>query len=516
MLALLQELDNEESPIDRLLREQARLETAVASFSRLHEQGEVEERYRSLIPLENPRPGEQFAFEVNLDKCTGCKACVTACHSLNGLDEHETWRDVGLIHGQRQQSYYQQTVTTACHHCVEPGCLEGCPVNAYEKDPATGIVLHLDDQCIGCQYCVLKCPYDVPKYNARLGIVRKCDMCHGRLAEGEPPACVQACPTEAISIKVVARDVVTAKARSTGTAPFLPDAPHQDYTVPTTAYVSKRLIPGNAIAADAEVLRPQHAHWPLVWMLSLTQMSVGLSVAVSFATQSQLALGIGAAVTGFAGLAASVLHLGRPLGAWRAFLGLTHSWLSREIFAFGGYAPLLAFSLVSTVLTVSQAHWAWAATAALGLGAIFTSVMIYHDTRRKFWALQRTAIRFFGVTASFAGGGLLLGGNFNVGGTLLLVSALVQALAEGRILMRAGNGLHDADTHSARIQFEHDFPALVLRWLGLTFGVLLLLGDPQGALGMVGITLLGLSAIAERYLFFTAVVAPKMPGGVKA
>ena len=73
---------------------------------------------------------------------------------------------------------YQQTVTTACHHCVEPACLEGCPVLAYEKDAETGIVRHLDDQCIGCQYCVLKCPYDVPKYSAKRGIVRKCDMCY--------------------------------------------------------------------------------------------------------------------------------------------------------------------------------------------------------------------------------------------------------------------------------------------------------------------------------------------------
>src|SRR5690606_34885961 len=56
-----------------------------------------------------------------------------------------------------------QHVTTACHHCVEPGCLHGCPVLAYEKDPVTGIVRHLDDQCIGCTYCVLMCPYEVPQ-----------------------------------------------------------------------------------------------------------------------------------------------------------------------------------------------------------------------------------------------------------------------------------------------------------------------------------------------------------------
>ncbi|MBW3547816.1 MAG: hypothetical protein KY452_06750, partial [Actinobacteria bacterium] len=83
--------------------------------------------------------------------------------------------------------------------CAEPGCLDGCPVDAYEKDPVTGVVRHLDDQCIGCSYCTLTCPYEVPQYDAGRGIVRKCDMCHDRLAEGEAPPCVRACPTEAIT-----------------------------------------------------------------------------------------------------------------------------------------------------------------------------------------------------------------------------------------------------------------------------------------------------------------------------
>src|SRR5262249_30553233 len=107
-------------------------------------------------------PGQQYAFSVDLDACTGCKACVSACHSLNGLDDHETWRHIGTLQGGTTRHPIQQTVTTACHHCLEPACQQGCPVGAYEKD--TGIVRHLDDQCIGCQYCILKCPYDVPQY----------------------------------------------------------------------------------------------------------------------------------------------------------------------------------------------------------------------------------------------------------------------------------------------------------------------------------------------------------------
>ena len=133
-------------------------------------------RYSRLIPKASPGPGQQYAFEVNLDQCTGCKACVTACHNENGLDEDETWRTVGVLHGAAPGGPAVQHVTSACHHCLDPACINGCPVKAYEKDPATGVVKHLEDQCIGCQYCIFKCPYDVPKYSKKRGIVHKCDM----------------------------------------------------------------------------------------------------------------------------------------------------------------------------------------------------------------------------------------------------------------------------------------------------------------------------------------------------
>ncbi len=241
------------TPLDQYLAQQADL-TAVDSFSRIHSGtadlgspkptrvAPLQERYYSaLLPMRQPKPGEQYAFSVDLDSCTGCKACVTACHSLNGLDESESWRSVGLLHAHEATTAgpkpTQQTVTTGCHHCVDPACLKGCPVDAYEKDPLTGIVKHLDDQCIGCGYCMLTCPYEVPTYNASRGIVRKCDMCADRLAEGEAPACVQACPNGAITITVV--DKLEAIARSYGTE-LVPGAPKSSITAPTTVYKTTR------------------------------------------------------------------------------------------------------------------------------------------------------------------------------------------------------------------------------------------------------------------------------------
>src|SRR5512145_2451570 len=126
--------------IDELLDEQQLL-TAVAQFARHHDsvtEPNQARYYRDLIPLSTPKAGEQYAFKVDLDRCSGCKACVTACHSLNGLSEEESWRSVGLLRLDPYTRPWQSTVTTACHHCIDPACLNGCPVDAYEKNPITG------------------------------------------------------------------------------------------------------------------------------------------------------------------------------------------------------------------------------------------------------------------------------------------------------------------------------------------------------------------------------------------
>ncbi len=416
--------------IDELLAEQQSL-TAVSKFSRAHERHELPgetRHYSDLIPLSQPQAGQQYAFEVDLDKCSGCKACVTACHSLNGLEEEETWRNVGLLHGGTHLQPLQQTVTTACHHCIDPACLNGCPVLAYEKDPKTGIVTHLDDQCIGCQYCVLKCPYDVPKYSSRLGIVRKCDMCSSRLASGEAPACVQACPNEAIRITVVEQREVAEQYTLSRTSvdqfsvlnsqfsisnpnSFLPGSPAPTITIPTTRYTSAKPLHESLRPADADELKPQCAHTPLSFMLVLSQLSVGTFVVeriLSVTSGEQFTpvrpgLTMVALVVGLVSLASSALHLGRPLGAWRAFLGLRKSWLSREIIVFGLFAKfavlytaLVWFPQFASLSIQSSLGWA---TISSGLLGVFCSAMIYHDTRRDFWHLRWSGTKFLGSTA---------------------------------------------------------------------------------------------------------------------
>ncbi|MGC4074483.1 MAG: dimethyl sulfoxide reductase anchor subunit [Nibricoccus sp.] len=532
--------DSTRTLIDEYLAAQQRLQTPVARFSDAHDRGAspaLEPLYRDLIPLSKPGPGEQYAFEVDLDACTGCKACVAGCHSLNGLDDEETWRDVGMLVGGTRNHPFQQTVTSACHHCADPGCMNGCPVLAYEKDPLTGIVRHLDDQCIGCQYCILKCPYDVPKYNDRLGIVRKCDMCHNRLAVGEAPACVQACPTHAIKIVTVTTHVNGQPALDT--SGFLPGAPSADYTQPTTRYVSKKTLPAEVIAADAATLRPQHPHWPLVFMLTLMPMAVGCFSVSYFFPAASVPLSIAGWLAGAAGLFTSVFHLGQPLRAWRVFLGLRKSWLSREAVIFGAWfglatliatpviTPLLPFNIIPSfasplfsLLTLHQSLFT-TATAALGLLGIFCSSMIYIDTQRHLWRASQTFPRFFGT-------GLVLGLATLFAATptfphffVLLGAVLFKLAVEARVLRPLDE---DDDTPTAALKTAQMLtgPLRVVHNLRTSSALVaagpLALFIPTGHaapfIAWVIFAILLASELSERYLYFRAVVAPKMPGVV--
>lgn len=513
--------------IDDLLAEQQRLETPVAKFAQAHESGsasQLSSLSAQLIPLTAPKPGEQYAFQVDLDACTGCKACVSACHSMNGLDENETWRDVGLVSSPDPRHPLTQTITTACHHCADPACLNGCPVLAYEKDPLTGIVRHLDDQCIGCSYCVLMCPYDVPKYNPARGIVRKCDMCHGRLSEGEAPACVQACPTHAISIVTVSTHVNGEL--QVDTSQFLAAAPDPAITLPTTRYVTKRKLPENLFAADAAVLTPQPPHWPLVAMLMLMPMAVGCGVADKILSLPTAALAVSGWVAGAVGLALSVLHLGQPRRAWRIFLGLRKSWLSREAVIFGAWFPLASLYVAIRLGWIPLAHGLLRSTLAVGiasLGALglFCSVMIYAETKREFWRFANTAPRFFGSAVVLGlAGALAAPGVPPAVGFVLAAATLIKLGFEARALRPLDD--EDETLTPARKtalllsgKTLRSTAGMRVLFAGLG-GVLLPVAIATGAFPAVvawpALAFALLGELAERYLFFRAVVAPKMPG----
>lgn len=550
--------------IDQLLAEQRSL-TAVERFANWHDGHSAPAqaaRYRSLLPAQAPGKGEQYAFDVDLDVCSGCKACVTACHSLNGLDEDETWRGVGLLVPPPAQTEPDETsilqpksfhkhVTTACHHCADPGCLNGCPVLAYDKDPITGIVRHLDDQCIGCQYCVMKCPYDVPKYSERLGIVRKCDMCANRLGVGEAPACVQACPNEAIRIAVVDKaEIISGYRRKNDEAQIpnaqrmtqetstlsgishsfdirassfvipnlLPSTPSPTITSPATRYRSRQSVT-DLISGDSHEVYPAKAHVPLTIMLVLTQAGVGLSLIGAVSGLANRAQTIFALAISIIGIVAGTLHLGQPLKAWRGFLGWRKSWLSRELIVFGKFVGALALHAV-----LMQPWTAWLA-AGVGVVAVFCSAMIYVDTQRPFWNGKLTFSKFALTT-------LLLGWT----GTMLFATPVASRLTLAVVTMLLvvlklvvecsifANYSHTPDaplSKSARLHLLKPLGELFRGRLfvsvlgGVILPLMMLRPDvPVDGVALLVFSFLLVGELLERHLFFVAEAARKMPGSL--
>src|SRR5437762_3585698 len=271
------------------------------------------------IPHRALETGEQYRFHFDMTKCIGCKCCVVACNEQNGNPADINWRRVGEIEGGWYPNTQRSYLSMGCNHCLEPTCLNGCPVDAYSKDPVTGVVLLSAESCIGCQYCTWNCSYGVPQYNPERGVVGKCDMCHSRLGEGQSPACVSACPSGAIQIEIVNikswRDATTAAASSTATG-----LPSGDQSLSTTRVTLPANLAPNAKPVDLVHVQAGEPHWPLVVMMVFTPLSVGtfaaiwmLQLAGAFARLNVAALT--SLMVAAVALAASTLHLGRPIYA---------------------------------------------------------------------------------------------------------------------------------------------------------------------------------------------------------
>jgi formate dehydrogenase iron-sulfur subunit len=136
---------------------------------------------------------------IDITRCIGCRACASACKESHGFpgDGLETELDAvtyTVVLDKGDDRY----VRRMCMHCQDPSCASACPVGAFHKT-ALGAVTYEASKCLGCRYCMVACPFGVPKYEWRSAapVVRKCDLCAERTGKGELPACVEACPVEA-------------------------------------------------------------------------------------------------------------------------------------------------------------------------------------------------------------------------------------------------------------------------------------------------------------------------------
>jgi formate dehydrogenase iron-sulfur subunit len=148
---------------------------------------------------------------IDLTLCIGCRSCEAACAEANGLPEpaydpntvdtiRRTTSEVQRVVVNRNETTKGEVFARQqCMHCIEPACTSACLTKALYKTPE-GPVVWRADKCMGCRFCMVSCPFDVPKfeYDSASPRIQKCEMCWARQEKGEKPACVENCPAEAV------------------------------------------------------------------------------------------------------------------------------------------------------------------------------------------------------------------------------------------------------------------------------------------------------------------------------
>lgn len=151
-------------------------------------------------------------FDVNL--CIGCRRCEEGCNKVNELPSPDRpFDDLSILNEKRRTTAKTYTVVNRyetakgplyrknqCNHCLEPACASACFVSAFEKTKE-GPVIYDASVCVGCRYCMIACPFEIPTYEYDKALeprIMKCTMCYPRVVNGQLPGCVEACPTESL------------------------------------------------------------------------------------------------------------------------------------------------------------------------------------------------------------------------------------------------------------------------------------------------------------------------------
>jgi len=158
-------------------------------------------------------PPEAVGMLYDATRCIGCQTCVVACTQANGLVPdnrrdplHQAPGDLNYRTKTIIKLYKEAAgnefsyVKQQCMHCVDPACAAACMFGGLKKDAKTGVVTWNGSLCVGCRYCEVACPYNVPKFrwDGFNPEIVKCEFCKERLAQGKEPACTTVCPKKAV------------------------------------------------------------------------------------------------------------------------------------------------------------------------------------------------------------------------------------------------------------------------------------------------------------------------------
>ena len=333
----------------------------------------------------------QGLFVLDLDRCTGCAACVIACSNENLVSEGVSWRQIHTFNEARFPLAPVFHFSLACNHCLEPACLSNCPANAYTKDPATGAVLIEADSCMGCRYCSWVCPYDAPQFNPVAGVMEKCTFCVHRQDEGLAPACVTACPVNALRFEPNAEPQTVSRTGfpDTGLWPAIRVVGERRQAPPrmtaTPAPVSE------PAAADGFGWQGLQSEWSLWVFTSVATLLVAWFIAAT-ALGHAVFLPVFASA-GLIGMSVSALHLGRINRVWRAVLNVRSSWISREV----AFFSIFFASACGLGLVGGAPGWVSWAIATAGFAALFSMDMVYRVPGQAVAAVPHSAMTVLGA-----------------------------------------------------------------------------------------------------------------------
>lgn len=322
--------------------------------------------------------GGRAGFVVDLNRCTGCRACELACVIANRLPVDRAWREVSDYNESHLPGVESFHLSLACNHCAAAPCMEQCPARACHRDPGTGAVLIDEAKCIGCGYCAWVCPWDAPKLDENKGVMTKCTLCRERLGEGREPACVTGCPTAALGWEAAVGDGPPATVpgfavADTGPAVRLLPLDERRRRPRVFEPPVPPVLPGAGPAVDRKITLA--GEWPLALFTFLLALLAGLFTGSQFggpAPDWRFFLAVG-----MAGLLLGASHLGRKVLAWRAGLQAGGSWLSREVVLYGVF---LAAGAAVLAVVPESGFPGWVA-AVSGLGAALSADMVYRVAR---------------------------------------------------------------------------------------------------------------------------------------
>ncbi|MEI7866889.1 MAG: formate dehydrogenase subunit beta [Candidatus Methylumidiphilus sp.] len=175
---------------------------------------DITRRSATTTPSPQQRQMPAVAKLIDVTKCIGCKACQAACQEWNDLREEvgvnvgsytnphdltaNSWTLMRFAETEANGNLEWLIRKDGCMHCADPGCLKACPSPGAIIQYSNGIVDFQEENCIGCGYCIAGCPFNIPRLSQKDSKVYKCTLCSDRVAVGLEPACIKACPTQAL------------------------------------------------------------------------------------------------------------------------------------------------------------------------------------------------------------------------------------------------------------------------------------------------------------------------------